>query len=460
MILAPCNAAELPKVRIAGDTRGFALPDGRRFVPFGVNYFRPGTGWAPQVWKQFDEEATRRDFVRLRSVGVNCVRVFLTFGSFMVEPGVLAEEGLAKFDRFLALAEEAGIYVHPTGPDHWEGIPEWARGDRIADERVLTALEGFWTRFTARYRGRGVLWAYDLLNEPEVGWDTPVLREKWNRWLTVHYADAAGLEKAWGMKLEPGQWGAIRIPPREDAPGDPVLRDFQRFRESVAEEWTHRQVEAIRIGDPGALVTVGLIQWSVPVVLAGAFHYSGFRPERQARFLDFMEVHFYPLADGAYQYSGREAEEKNLAYLESVVAAVARPGKPVVIAEYGWYGGGRPRHMGDIREPATEEQQSAWNRQVVETTAGLACGWLHWGLYDQPEARDVTEYIGLFKADGTIKAWGRTFSDLSGRLQSLPQTRDRGTRPAPDWEACLVDGRARREFQARYLEAWKTKTER
>ena len=31
----------------------------------------------------------------------------------------LAPEGLAKFDQMLALAEEAGLYVHPTGPDHW-----------------------------------------------------------------------------------------------------------------------------------------------------------------------------------------------------------------------------------------------------------------------------------------------------------------------------------------------------
>jgi hypothetical protein len=27
-----------------------------------------------------------------------------------------------------------------------------------------------------------VIFAYDLLNEPEVKWDTPPMREKWNRW--------------------------------------------------------------------------------------------------------------------------------------------------------------------------------------------------------------------------------------------------------------------------------------
>jgi len=118
-------AQRLPKVRVARNGRTFITEKGTPFVPFGVTYYRPGTGWAPQVWKQFEPEATRQDFARMKEFGVNCVRVFLSFGSFCTEPGVLRPEGLAKFDQFLALAEEAGIYVHPTGPDHWEGPPNW-----------------------------------------------------------------------------------------------------------------------------------------------------------------------------------------------------------------------------------------------------------------------------------------------------------------------------------------------
>jgi hypothetical protein len=72
---------------------------------------RPGTGWAPQVWKQFDADATRQDFVRMKELGVNCVRVFLSYGSFLMETNRLMAEGLAKFDQFLEIAEQAGIYV-------------------------------------------------------------------------------------------------------------------------------------------------------------------------------------------------------------------------------------------------------------------------------------------------------------------------------------------------------------
>ena len=115
-------------------------------------------------------------------------------------------------------------------------------------------------------------------------------------------------------------------------------------------------MQAIKSADPLALVTVGLIQWSVPVLLAGPWQYSGFRPERWRPLLDFMEVHFYPLARGFYEYAGTEDEARNLAYLESVVREVARCGKPTVIAEFGWYGGGKTddqRGQAPLRHPGT-----------------------------------------------------------------------------------------------------------
>ena len=61
-------------------------------------------------------------------------------------------------------------------------------------------------------------------------------------------------------------------------------------------------------------MTVGLIQWSVPLNLAGPWHYAAFRPRQIAPWLDFLEVHFYPLDGGAYHYENAEAERRNLAY--------------------------------------------------------------------------------------------------------------------------------------------------
>jgi endo-1,4-beta-mannosidase len=425
---------------------------GKAFVPFGVTYYRPGTGWAPQVWKQFDAEATRRDFSRMKELGVNCVRVFLSFGSFYHASGVLDTNGLAKFDQFLMIAEAAGIYVHPTGPDLWEGPPEWTLGG-IEDEKTLSELEKFWKLFAARYRGRNVIFAYDLRNEPAVGWDG--LEGAWNSWLAEKYQTVQKLNAAWRGQEGEVAFGSIAVPPKKDAPGERRLLVFQYFREHLADEWTRRQAVALRGADANALVTVGLVQWSVPSLLPGDLStYSAFRPERQARYIDFLEVHFYPLLDGGYRYKDPESETRNLGYLESVVRAAAQPGKPLVLAEFGWYGGGTPHFNAGAFPVATEARQAQYNRRVIETSAGLACGWLNWGFYDSPQATDCSELTGLLTADGKIKAWGGAFKDLAAKLQAKPVARKApGARPALNWDACLTSIKSQQEFLKQYLKA-------
>lgn len=452
LAMAAPKTTPLPKIHVNTDGRSFATSAGRPFVPFGMTYFRPRTGWAPQVWKQFDAEVTRKDFGRMKELGVNCVRVFLSYGSFLMETNRLSPEGLAKFDQFLEIAEQAGIYVHPTGPDHWEGLPEWAKSDRYADEVVLRAVEEFWKQFAARYRGRSVIFAYDLLNEPEIRWDTPPMREKWDRWLEKKYDDAAKLSQVWGGTNQFRTFDLVPVPPKADCASCARLLDFQRFREGVADDWTRRQAAAIKAADPTALVTVGLIQWSVPSLLAAGWQYSAFRPERTARFVDFMEIHFYPLANGVYQYAG-EDEAKNLAYLEGVVREVARIRKPLVIAEFGWYGGGKPT-FGKFAA-ATEEQQAQWCRKLVESTAGVACGWLNWGFYDSPGAGDASEFSGLLTAEGEMKAWGNAFKALAAKYcgHKLPVAK-LGRRPELDWDACITSAAAGAKFRAEYLKAW------
>jgi hypothetical protein len=452
--IAPPHQA-LKKIHVSSDRRGFVTDSGEAFVPFGVTYFRPGTGWAPQVWKQFDLESTRKDFVRLRELGGNCVRVFLSYGSFYEEPGHLSADGLAKFDQFLALAEAAGLYVHPTGPDLWEGLPKWAEGDRIADNQVLNALDQFWKLFAARYRGRNVIFAYDLLNEPEVGWDTPAMRPKWRTWLREKYREAAGLSKAWGISIEDAQWDSPAAPAKDAPPGKRLL-DYQLFREDLAVQWTRRQAAAIKAADPQALVTVGLIQWSVPIALAGSFHYSGFRPSREAPLLDFMEVHFYPLAGGFYEYQSEESELRNLAYLEAIVREASRFGKPTVVAEFGWYGGGKLSIDGGRHPAATEQQQARWCRRAVESTAGWACGWLNWGFHDHAGAGDVTELTGLLTADDKVKAWGLAFQELAARFQRRPPSAAPFVnRPVLNWDLATTNPKAREDFQNKYFQAFR-----
>ena len=445
----------LPKVLVAKDGRTFMTETGKPFVPFGVNYYRPGTGWAPQIWKQFDPDATSKDFARMKELGVNCVRVFLTFHSFYTDPGVLQTEGLEKFDRFLAIAEEAGIYVYPTGPEHWEGPPNW-RPVAIAHEGTLKAAEAFWKLFVARYRGRNVIFAYDLKNEPDVGWKIDIIKPQWNDWLLKKYGTVEKLTSAWGATNHL-EFGKIEIPPAKNLQKDRQLLDFQSFREDIADEWTRRQAAAIKSADPTALVTVGCLQTSVPSRFWGGIaDYTGYRPSRQAKFLDFLEIHFYPSERGGYEYKSEDDELANMSYLEGIVREVARAGKPVVLAEFGWYGGvEKPKFDKGAHPQASEEKQAQYCRHVIETSAGFVVGWLNWGLYDNPQATDCSELTGLLTVDGKTKGWGKTFQELSSKYRggTIPPAKI-GTRPDLDWDACVTSAAAAKAFRDKYFEAF------
>jgi hypothetical protein len=426
---------KLPRIRIDAGNKGFVDAAGKRFIPCGLSYYRPGTGWAPQLWKTFDAEATRRDFQHMKRLGLNVARVFVTYGSFYTEPGQLDPAGLAAFDRMLDLADEAGIYLHPTGPEAWEGMPAWVHSqggihNNYANEACLKAQEDFWTMFAGRYRGRTTIWAYDLRNEPSVPWDTPQSRVKWDQWRTARNQPVAPV-------------------PEKNAAPSPVLADYQRFRESLAEAWVARQARAIRAADPQALVTVGLVQWSVPTLPIPTDLYTGFRPEIIAPHLDFMSLHYYPLARGVYHYESQAAEDANLAVLESMVRECAKPGKPVVIGEFGWYGGGALDPGG---EPADEGKQARWGRRVLEVTAPMVSGWINWGLYDTPEAKDVSRLTGLLTVEGEEKEWGKVFGRL---VQNLPPVHTLPARPDLPWESATMNHReAMDRFQAEYLAAF------
>ena len=168
----------------------------------------------------------------------------------------------------------------------------------------------------------------------------------------------------------------------------------------------------------------------------------------------FLEIHFYPLAEGFLDYTDAQKGAAQLAYLESVVSELAETGRPVVLAEFGWYGGGKLKiHRG--AHPRRPKKTRRWCRQAVETTQGLATGWLNWGFYDHPQARDVTQLTGLLTAEGEPKAWAREFSRLAGSLAGKHiAPAQLGPRPSLDWDSCLTCPDAPREFFEAYYQAF------
>jgi endo-1,4-beta-mannosidase len=400
------------------DGKGFVeQSSGRQFVPFGTNYYDPHTGWAPKIWRQFDSNDVARHFEVMSGLGVNCARVFLTAATFQPNVNTIDEAALKKLDVLIAIARKSGIRLILTGPDHWEGVPPYWKPDRFAGEQALQALESFWRTLGLRYRDEPAIFAWDLLNEPHMPWFVEEWRRAWTRWLKAKYGSQ--------------ETGANAAVPEDKANrGDPRLLDWQLFREHLADEWVRRQVEALRKADPTHLVTVGYIQWSYPLVRTGnPSLYAAFNPRRQAQWLDFICVHFYPVLGGPFE--SQEVWDKNLAYLQTVLA-YCHVGKPVVLGEYGWYGGGAPRGL----PPLTEDEQARWIVAEIEASRRLSQGWLSWPFADTPTSTDMSRFGGLVRSNLTPKPWADRFNTYSSQLTALPQPS--GELPAIDFVPALT----------------------
>lgn len=416
--MAGCSSSrKMALVAVAPDGGGFAeVGSNHPFVPFGTNYYDPNTGWPPQVWKRFDADAVSSHFELMSEMGVNCARVFLAAATFQPDVDIIDTEALKKLDTLVRIARKTGIRLILTGPDHWEGEPVYWNPDRFAGTEALDALEHFWRVLGQRYRGEPAILAWDLLNEPQMPWHLDSWEPQWNAWLRSKYKDQEGLKAAWGEELRDAETLGSVQPAKDVAEKDnPRLYDWQLFREHLADQWVQRQVRVLREVDPTHLITVGYIQWSFPVIRPGEPHiYSAFNPHRQAQWLDFISIHFYPLMGRPF---GSKANwDRNLAYLQDMLA-YCQTGKPVVLGEYGWYGGGAPQG----RPHLTQDEQARWITAEVEASRRLAQGWLSWPFADTPEATDMSVYGGLVTKDHSPKLWGLRFRSYAAALYMLPQ---------------------------------------
>ena len=361
--------------------------DGDLFVPWGANYFVPGTGWAPQLWKEFIAKRAEADFALMESLGVNVVRVFGTWMSFVESETKVNEDGFKKFDQMLAIAWKHGIRLHPTGPDHWEGQPAFMQGDSnyIISGHLLKAGENYWREMGKRFKDDERIFAWDILNEPSVQPNDSF----WAAW------EAIAAPNGWDKR--PDRRGSIKEPEAALA--------YQKLCNSYGDKWLERMAAAVRTGGNSTLVTVGFLQSIFP--LTG---FCGFHPTWSARHLDFLSYHYYPgLIDASLQY--RRALDRGVL----TAAYMAGFGKAVFNGEFSWMGGNTELVQlgGSQFLPSGEEQGAVWNRDLVTATRPYVCGWLNWGTFDIPESQDCTRNSGMCTGDGTIKAWGRMFQDMA-----------------------------------------------
>ena len=439
----------LEPIRIGPRGDGFCTASGGPFVPWGCNYYDPFTGWAPHLWEQFDPGRVAEHFAQMRSIGVNIVRIFSTLMCVMESADRTSTQGLRKVERMVGIAADHGVRVILSGPGSWEGTPSWWHASSPLEcfikADLMEAQAVAWKGLASALRGNTGLFAWELYNEPAIPWrPTPALAESWVKWRAAH---------------------ASAAPADLPSPTPPLFLDWswdlQRFRDDLAMEYVRRMTDAIRSVDNGHFVTVGLHQKSAPFDWYPPDPWAAFNPHRLAPMLDYISVHYYPHSifhPNIYRdpFETEEGMEDTLIHGRAVSRYVHVPGKPVLMEECGWYGGGPVFFADREQRSLTEEQQTQWCTRLVDATAGDVCGWLFWPYRDTPSSLDPSRRSGLFDEAGRLKDWGRAFAGLAPRITSSVTPRAAATVIMPVSLRELTTNPERvKSFRAEYTAAFR-----
>ena len=429
---------------------GFCERDGgRTFTPWGCNYYDPETGWSPRIWEKFDAGRVREHFGHIRAIGGNAVRVFASVSQLLIAPDRVNPAGLAKMEQMLALAEAAGLRIIWSGPGSWEGTPAWWQESTTYEAYIrpelIAAQQTAWRGLAERMCGHPALLAYELHNEPFVPWrPSTALSAAWVRW-RAQFAPGAPAEPP--CPAEPLQWD--------------WSADFQRFREHLAENYVRHMTAAIRETDTTHLITIGLHQKSAPFDWYPPDPYTAFNPHGLAGLVDYTSVHFYPhhpFHPNIYRdpHETPEGMAETLWHARAVARYVHTAGKPVVMEECGWYGGGAVLTANREQPARSEADQTAWCTNLVEATRGDVCGWLFWPYRDTPSSLDASRYSGLYNAKGQLKDWGRAFARLAPGITGSIPARTTGTSVLPvSWEELVTQPEQVKACRAAYLAAFR-----
>jgi hypothetical protein len=157
---------------------------------------------------------------------------------------------------------------------------------------------------------------------------------------------------------------------------------------------------------------------------------NGFHNRALHDLFDFMTFHPYP----AWQCvpGGRgdplDGGEPLAYWLNSCLgnARMDHYGKPVVVQEFGWYGGGPSRFLNEL--PYRSEQEHAdYTRRLMDVLSPHVNGFVNWPTFDMPASNDISNHGGIFTHDGRRKALAGVYAELATRVQGKRLERARAT---------------------------------
>lgn len=279
-------AVKLEFIQIGRDGHHFVCAESKKtFKPWGFNYDHDATGrLLEDYWKEhWDEIAS--DFVEMKALGANSVRIHLQVNQFMTSAKETNRESVQQLARLVTLAEQTGLYLDVTGLGCYkkEDTPRWYND---LDERQRWEVQArFWEAVAKTCSGSPAIFCYDLMNEPVV------------------------TEDKQGKDWTPGAFGDRYYVQR-------LTLDFAgRDPREIAKTWVNQMAAAIRKHDQQHLLTVGAIPWAMTWPAAKPLFYS----KEVSQQLDFVSLHFYPKS-GEVDKALRALEVYNI-------------GKPIVIEE-------------------------------------------------------------------------------------------------------------------------------
>jgi len=355
----------------------------------GVNYWPASSAMA---WlADYDPLITRRDFRRIAGVGFDTVRVFLRWEDAQPALTHIDSRILGRLVDAANAASEAGVglivtlFVGHMSGVNW--IPPWAVGGAAGDRRFRIASGG-----RVRSPGTGLRNWYS---------DAGLVAAQ-ERLASATANALSGHPAVWAWDLG-NENSNCTVPP--DKP--------------EAEAWLERMTGAIRRGDPGRLLTVGIHMEDLE-------EDRGIGPAEVARWCDFVSMHGYPIyAD----WSAGPADNRLVPFLGLITRWLAG-GTPVLFEEFGL-----PTIpvAGPVSSMAVDEGLAAqYTGAVLDALwAQGAMGAMLWCFSDYaatlfasaPLDSSVHERtFGLWRADGAPKPAVAAVSARSNRHRRAPSS--------------------------------------
>jgi len=124
------------------------------------------------------------------------------------------EERLQRIDQVLAWCEKYGVMAvldlhSPPGGQAFAAGYITARGRLFTQPQAQAKFIEVWKRMTSRYKGRQIIWGFDLVNEP----DDSMLAENCLDWNTLADKTARAIRAIDAERtliIEPNQWGGAQ----------------------------------------------------------------------------------------------------------------------------------------------------------------------------------------------------------------------------------------------------------